>query len=90
MRLYDYECPKCGFKAEYLTMAGDVWKCPECRIEMKRLPPVFRINMGPVPLTGYYDENLQTYIRTNEHRKQVMREQGVSEYGATPKPGAIA
>lgn len=96
MRLFDFECGSCGRKTEQLVRTWDGGRrcetvsCPACSKKMKRLPPVFRINMGPVPLVGYYDDNLGTYIRTNKHRKQVMREKGVSERGATPKPGAIA
>ena len=86
-RLYDYECPKCGHTAEHLTRTGDVFICPEDGGVLKQMPPIFRINMGPVPITGHYDEGLQTFIRTNTHRKQVMEEQGVTEKGATPKPG---
>ena len=85
-RLYDYECQKCGHTAEHLTRTGDVFKCPEDGEVLKRMPPIFRINRGPVPIAGYYDDNLQTFIRTNTHRKQVMEQQGVSEKGATPKP----
>ena len=86
-KLYDYECPKCGHTAEQLTRTGDVFICPEDGATLKQMPPVFRINTGPVPITGYFDDNLQTFIRTNTHRKQVMEEQGVCEKGATPKPG---
>lgn len=38
----------------------------------------FGISMG-VGAYGYYDENLGTYIRTNAHKRQVMREQNVTE-----------
>lgn len=85
-RLYDYQCEKCGHTAEHLTRTGDVFKCPEDGTVLKRMPPVFRINMGAT-VHGYYDDNLQTFIRTNTHRKEVMLEQGVTEKGATPKQG---
>jgi len=90
LRLYDYECEKCGHTDEHITDTGDVFTCPEDGEVLKRLPPVFRINTGPVPTGGYYDENLQCGIRTNAHRKEVMRQQGVCEKGATPKPDGEA
>ena len=89
LRLYDYECKKCGFTNEYITDIDldETFLCPVDGEVLMQMPPVFRINMGPVPLAGYYDDNLQTFIRTNTHRKQVMEEQGVTEKGATPKQG---
>ena len=86
-RLYDYECQKCGYQVEHLTAKGDTFTCPVDGEVLKQMPPVFRINMGPVPVTGHYDDNLQTFIRSNSHRKEVMLEQGVTEKGATPKQG---
>ena len=85
-RLYDFQCSECGHTKEYIVEENETVSCPNDGSELKRLPPVFRINMGPVPLTGYYDDNLQTYITSNTHRKKVMEQQGVSEKGATPKP----
>ena len=86
LRLYDFQCPKCGHIKEYIIEDNEKVSCPNDGSELKRLPHVFRINMGPVPLTGYYDDNLQTYITSNTHRKKVMEKQGLSENGATPKP----
>ncbi len=85
LKLYDFECTQCSRTAEALVHTGEIPPCPECGGETVRLPPVFRVNTGPVPVHGYYDENLETYITSNAHRKQVMREQGVTEHGATPK-----
>lgn len=96
LRLYDFECQCCGEKIEKVVrvLGGgtecEPVTCRNCGSKMDRLFAMFRINMGPVPLVGYYDDTLGTYIRTNRHRKEVMREQGVSEKGATPKAGAIA
>ncbi len=85
-RLYDFKCPVCGMVLERLVDNGDVVTCQEhSDVVMRKLPPVFRINMGPVPITGYYDDNLGAFIRSNNHRKQVMEAQGVTERGATPK-----
>jgi putative FmdB family regulatory protein len=91
LRLFDFRCNKCGNETEKLIRVLDdgceTVMCPKCEGRMDRLPPSFRINMGPVPIVGYYDDNLQTYIRTNTHRREVMERQGVTEKGATPKGG---
>lgn len=80
MPLFDYSC-KCGYSGEHIAKADEqLLRCPECGDNMVRqFHSRFGICMGAVGAYGYYDDNLQTYIRTNEHRKQVMREQGVTE-----------
>lgn len=87
LRLNDYQCPECGRVSEILAHEYEEIDCgcSEQEVIMRKLPPMFRINVGPVPTGGYYDENLDTYITSNAHRKKVMREQGVTESGATPK-----
>jgi len=90
LRLNDYECPKCKTITERLAHDDEEIKCKKCLSVMRKLPPVFRINMGPVPLTGHWDDNLQSFVRTNTHRRQLMEQRGVSERGATPKPDGQA
>lgn len=86
MPIYEFECPNCTNMDEFVKKTGDfVQICPVCGLRMDKLISRVNINVGPVPIMGYYDDNLQMYIRSNTHRKQVMREQGVTEFGATPK-----
>jgi len=85
LRLNDYRCPDCGFEHEIICDPDEPQECPMCEHEMARQFPAFKVNTGPVPVTGYYDDNLQSFVRTNTHRKQLMEEQGVTEKGATPK-----
>ena len=89
LRLFDYKCPKCKLVEERLSEIKDdaieIQFCNECKKQMDRMPSMFKINMGPVPIGGHFDENLDCYIESNSHRKRVMREQGVTEIGATPK-----
>ena len=78
MPLYDYKC-KCGYEGEHIAYIDERLRCPECKKEMERqMPYTHGICMG-VGAYGYYDENLQTYIKTNAHRREVMRQQGVVE-----------
>ena len=86
-RLYDFECSKCGKMQEMIVEHDQVLAFCGCHGIMNRMPPLFKINRGPVPSVGYYDDNLECGIRTNNHRKEVMRQKGVSERGATPKNG---
>lgn len=90
LRLNDFICPGCGLEQERIHSETEVVQCRNCDSVLQKLPPKFRINVGPVPQHGYYDENLDTYINSNTHRKEVMREQGVSEKGSTPKPDGEA
>lgn len=87
MPYYDYKC-KCGHAKEYYTGMMEYQKCPICETEMKRVPHAqYGINMGACGAYGYYDDNLETYVSTNKQRKEVMRQKGVNEKGATPKSG---
>ena len=86
MPLYEFECPACQNIDTYLKKVGDFDQdCPECGQAMNKLISKVNVNVGPVPVTGYYDDTLQTFIRTKTHREEVMRKQGVTEFGATPK-----
>lgn len=85
MPIYDYQCDKCGRTEERIKRVDETsYQCPDncCTgTMMRQIHGRFGINMG-VGAYGYYDDNLGCYIRTNAHRREVMREQGVSEgYG---------
>jgi len=78
MPIYDYKC-KCGKAEEHYAGFDDKTLPCACGKMMERqITTHFGICMGVGPY-GYYDENLQTYVHTNAHRRQVMQEQGVSE-----------
>jgi putative FmdB family regulatory protein len=82
MPIYDYKCTKCNAIKEMLAGFNDTTRPCACGGQMSRMISThFGINMG-AGAYGYYDENLQTYIHSNTHKKQVMQEQGVTEkYG---------
>lgn len=87
IRLFDFECSECETKFEKLYEDGESVHCPMCNSTLvDKLPPIINIAMGAAGAHGYYDDTLGTYVRTNAHRKELMREQGVTEKGATPKP----
>lgn len=85
MPIYDYKCDTCGTEMELIGRPNEeTFPCEACNRKgmlHRQFHSRFGINMG-VGAYGYYDENLGTYIRTNAHKKKVMRDQGVSEkYG---------
>lgn len=91
MPIYEFYCKKCDKGHESLNKVGDFQSnCPFCGAEATKLMSAPNINMGPVPIGGEYDANLGTFVRSNNHRKDLMREQGVSEWGASPKPDGEA
>lgn len=81
MPIYSYECPDCAaVKDEFrrIDERNDPVAC-ECGASMNKLIGGHRVIGDMEP---YYDENLQTHIKSRQHRRDVMREQGVSEaYG---------
>ena len=87
MPIYLFECPQCGFIGEFvlpMSCCDSKQFCPDCQHSMKRIFTPPHINVG----TGqwdYHDENLG-YISTPSHKKRLMREQGVTQKGDTPKP----
>lgn len=78
--IYEYECA-CGKRKEEFRKVKDrnnPVRC-ECGKPMQKLIGGHRVHADIAP---YYDDNLQTGIRSKQHRAQVMREQGVYEkYG---------
>lgn len=78
MPLYEYECERCDKQKDEFRSIADR-NAPitcECGGSMKKIIAGYRV-IGD--LEPYYDDNLQAHIRSKQHRKQVMREQGVSE-----------
>lgn len=91
MPLYEFICPNCNHLDAFVKSMGDNDQdCPACEEKMRRILSPCYINMGPVPIGGYYDDNLETFIHSNRHRREVMRERGVTEKGGTPKPDGEA
>lgn len=78
MPLYEYTCDACqAHKDEFRTVEkrNDAPMC-ECGTAMKKIISGYRV-VGD--LEPYFDENLQVGIKSKQHRREVMRDQGVSE-----------
>jgi putative FmdB family regulatory protein len=82
MPLYTYLCPDCGATTDEFRKIAERNDCPECelcKVSMQKLIGGHSV-IGDVE--PYWDDNLQTGIKSKQHRKEIMREQGVSEkYG---------
>lgn len=84
MPLYDYRCPKCGELTDIWAKIDEKIKgCPQCGEDMARLLSPTRIQCD---LRPYWDENLADranphgqYVESRQHRRQLMKEQGLAE-----------
>jgi putative FmdB family regulatory protein len=78
--IYQYECSCGNTKDEIRRVAerNDPVVC-SCGKNMERVIGGHYVTPDMAP---YYDDNLETYVTSRQHRKEVMRERGVSEiYG---------
>jgi putative FmdB family regulatory protein len=78
MPLYEYECPDCqAVKDEFRTVEqrNDAPTC-ECGTVTQKIISGYRV-IGD--LEPYYDDNLEAVVKSKQHRREVMREKGVSE-----------
>ena len=78
MPLYSYTCPDCDeSKDEYRSVENrnDSPDCSLCKKPMVKTISGYSV-IGDL---DYYDENLQTHVKSRKHREKVMRDQGVQE-----------
>lgn len=77
MPLYEWSCV-CGKTAdEFRRMAErNLPKACDCGQPMTRVITSYRAISD---LDPYYDENLESWVKSKRDRQRIMREQGVSE-----------
>lgn len=88
MPIYDYECEECGLVVDVIAGINDREIVHNtCGKVMRRvLHSKFGIHMAEhVPTGGYYDPHLGAFIQTAAQKRRLMREQGVTHKGDTPK-----
>ncbi len=81
MILYEYQCLDCEKITEALRTVDDRNNCPECKCggETKKIISKSAVHSDFVP---YLDENIgsePTWIKSKQHRKKVMKENGVTD-----------
>jgi putative FmdB family regulatory protein len=78
MPLYTYTCDRCGKEADEFRSVAErnaPLDC-SCGAPMKKIIAGSRV-IGD--LQPYYDDNLESFVKSRQHRREVMREKGVSE-----------
>jgi len=78
---YEYRCGACRELTEAVRSVADRNDCPTCACggETRK---IISLHKAHSDLTPYYDDTLETYITSKQHRHTVMKKQGVSEnYG---------
>ena len=85
--IYDVNCPNCGIVEDVWAKISEIdVLCPNCGAETARLISATRIICDLEP---YFDENLADpkksphgqYVTSRQHRKKLMKEQGLMEAG---------
>jgi len=80
--IYEYKCLTCNEITDAFRRVADrdiPPPCDHCEGDTKKIISAYRTHSD---LTPYFDENLETFIQSKQHRKTVMQAQGVSEnYG---------
>lgn len=78
MPFYDFKCEKCGEKKEEFMKMADYHRPICCGSQMQRLYNYHVVR----DLQPYLDENIShdaQWVKSKKHRKQLMKENGVSE-----------
>lgn len=80
--MYEYRCRKCREITTAMRSVENRDDAPECEHCGGKTRKIISLNKVHADCEPYYDDNLQTHIKSKQHRKKVMKEQGVSEaYG---------
>ena len=80
MPIYEYRCHLCKELTDAFRSVADRDTCPDCKhcgSGTKKIISGYKVHSDMVP---YYDENLQTHIQSKQHRRSVMKAQGVEEH----------
>ena len=81
MPIYSYRCNACQEVTEAFRSVSNRHDTPDCECGSDTRKIISPYSVHP-DFEPYYDDNLETGIKSKQHRKQVMREKGVSEaYG---------
>jgi hypothetical protein len=96
MPLYSLECPRCGDLDEHFMGANDALvevPCDHCGWMMSRAKdrayyadiPAIRGDTcaGCDNMSNYYDDGLDTFITSRDHRKRIMEERKLTDYEPT-------
>lgn len=75
--IYEYSC-ECGNKKDEFRSVADRNEPVECSCG-KLMTRVIGGHYVTPDMAPYYDDNLEAYVKSRQHRKELMRQKGVSE-----------
>ena len=81
MPLYEYQCEDCKEITEEFKKVAECLVCPTCKCGGNTAKIISKANVHP-DFEPYLDENIgdePTWIKSKQHRKQVMKENGVTD-----------
>ena len=76
--IYEYQCVSCGKLQEAYRKVNERNDCPPCECGSATCKIISSYAVVP-DVDPHWDDNLQSYVKSKQHRAQVMREQGVYE-----------
>jgi hypothetical protein len=81
MMIYQYRClnEDCDHVSEALRDIDARNECPPCDLCEQATKKIISQYSTHSDLTPYFDDNLGKFIESKQHRRKVMKDQGVSE-----------
>lgn len=87
--VYAYQCPECKKEMDAFRKIDFRHDCPDCECGAKTEKIIARANINPDIFDGYLDHNLHpmhepgegTWVKSRQHRKDLMKEFGLTEIG---------
>jgi len=93
MPLYTLECPECGVLGQHFMEMKDkyLWvHCDKCGEAMNRdenrayyadVPQIRGDTCaGSCDMSNYFDDGLDTWVESRDHRSRIMAERGLTDY----------
>ena len=82
MPTYPYRCNKCGLNVDVIkpmSLASVTEVCPACTVDptpMERIYTVPQVDMGGIPVTGYYNHGLGAWINSKAGLREAQKRAG--------------
>lgn len=77
MPLYTYQC-SCGKETDEFRSVANRNDCPACECGKSTSKVIARSK--PIgDMAPYYDDNLEAYVQSRQHRRELMKQRGVTE-----------
>lgn len=97
MPIYELWCERCGGESDHIMSMSTCHeaeiKCPHCGEQLSIHHQRFWAKdvairgdtcAGCANFSEYFDEGLNEYVTSRDHRKEIMKKQGVVEYEPSP------